>query len=182
MNRISGVLGGISYHQFCVLATNDPNPMPEAGVADEISPHTLVVPTASGVCVSTGIAMGLIKLTIELLEEEPDAIDDREQWDAVSDVSFQAACAQAHVLVLMDWTPAPFGSFGLPLGPGWYRLRGHASGRSLDFDDVVSENPRESHLLQLWRTERFEPAQHHRVDDRWALQGQWSSDQDMPRE
>jgi hypothetical protein len=171
MKQIAGVLDGVDYHQFYLVADDDPDPALEGAFEDEISPHTLVVPTANGVCVSTGIAMGVINLTIELLDAGPESIDDRAPWDAVSDVSFEAGSAQAGVRVLMDATDAPFDNFALPLGPGWYRLRGHASGRSLDFDDVVSEDPRESHLLQLWRSQGFEPAQHHRVDDQWADQG-----------
>lgn len=37
---------------------------------------------------------------------------------------------------------------------------------------MVSEDPREAHLLQLWHTAGFQPAQHHRIDDRWA--NQWA--------
>lgn len=69
----------------------------------------------------------------------------------------------------------PFDSFQLATGTGWYRVRAHAVGRSLDFDVVVTENPREEHLLQLWRTDGFAPARHHRIDDQWANQG---TDQD----
>jgi len=168
--EIAGVLDGVDYHQFYVVADEDPDRFPEGAFTDAISPHTLIVPTGSAVCVSTGIAMGVINLTIEVLAEEPAAIDDRKPWEALSDVSFEASSAAAGVRLLMGANAAPFDSFDLSFGPGWYRVRGHAIGRSLDFDDVVSENPRETHLLQLWRINGFEPAQHHRVDDQWANQ------------
>ena len=170
MQRIDGVLDGIDYHQFYLLANDDPD-IPEGAFEDEISPHTLIVPTGSALCVTTGIAMGVLKLTIELLDSPPQSIDDREPWEAISEVSFEAESQDARVRLLMDWTLAPFDAFRLSQGTGWYRARGHAIGRSLDFDIVVRENPREAHLIQLWRAEGFEPARHHRVDNRWANQG-----------
>jgi hypothetical protein len=171
MKRIAGVLDGIDYHQFYFVAREDSVEVPQGAAKDEISPHTLLVPTDSGLCVSTGIVMGLIKLTIELLDAPPESIDHRERWEAVSDVSFQASSADARVFLLMGRPNAPFDAVRLTGGPGWYRARGHASGRSLDYDLVVNENPRETHLIQLWRADRFEPARHHRVDNQWADQG-----------
>jgi hypothetical protein len=171
MRLASGFLDGIDYHQFYLVADEDEDVFPEGAFTDEISPHTLVVPTGSALCVSTGIAMGQISLTIEVLDAAPAAMDDREPWQAVSDVSFEATTADARIHLLMDAPAPPFDSLQLAPGAGWYRARAHAVGRSLDFDAVVSENPREKHLLQLWRSAAFEPAQHHRVDNQWADQG-----------
>lgn len=170
VQRISAELDGIDYHQFYLVADEDDDVFPEGAFSDEISPHTLIVPTGHAVCVSTGIAMGVINLTIEVLDDAPAAIDDRQSWQAVSDVSFEATSGDARIHILMDATCAPFHFFPLSTGAGWYRVRGHAVGRSLDFDVVVSENPRETHLLQLWRSSAFEEARHHRVDDQWANQ------------
>jgi hypothetical protein len=114
--------------------------------------------------------MGQVNLTIEVLDEAPDRIDDRRQWEAVSEVSFEAISSTARIVVMDEAPEPPFESFLLAPGVGWYRARAHAVGRSLDFDGVVSENPREAHLLQLWRTDGFAPAQHHRIDDQWANQ------------
>jgi hypothetical protein len=114
--------------------------------------------------------MGQVNLTIEVVDEAPDRIDDRRQWEAVSEVSFEAISSTARIVVMDEAPEPPFESFLLAPGDGWYRARAHAVGRSLDFDAVVSEDPRETHLLQLWRTDGFQPAQHHRVDDRWARQ------------
>lgn len=171
MNRVAGVLDGVDYHQFYLVADDDPDVWPEGAFEDDISPHTLIVPTGQAVCVSTGIAMGMINLTIELLDRAPMAIDDRQPWEAVTEVSFDAGTAGARLHLLMGAPEPPLDAFDLPHGAGWYRVRGHAVGRSLDFDAVVDTDPRETHLLQLWRTEGFQPAQHHRVDDQWADQG-----------
>jgi hypothetical protein len=171
MQLVSGELGGIDYHQFYFVADSDENVLPEGAFDDELSPNTLIVPTGHALCVSTGIAMGVLNLTVEVLDAAPPAIDDHEAWQAVSEVSFEATSDNARIQYLMDWTSPPFDHFQLPAGKGWYRARAHAVGRSLDFDLVVSENPREKHLLQLWRSTGPETATHHRVDNRWADQG-----------
>lgn len=114
--------------------------------------------------------MGQVNLTIEVLDQAPDRIDDRRQWEAVSEISFEAISGTARIVVTDEAREPLFESFLLAPGVGWYRARAHAVGRSLDFDGVVSENPREAHLLQLWRTDGFQPAQHHRIDDQWANQ------------
>lgn len=171
MERIDGVLDGVDYHLLYLVADDDPwCGFPEGSFRDDIDPHTLVVPMDHSVCVFTGIAMGQVNLTIEVLEGAPDRIDDHRQWEAVSEVSFEAISSTARIVLLAEGPEPPFESFLLGPGVGWYRARAHAVGRSLDFDVVVSENPREAHLLQLWRTDGFQPAQHHRIDDRWANQ------------
>lgn len=168
MQRVSGDLNGIDYHQYYLVADEDEDAFPEGAFTDEVSPHTLVVPSGHALCVSTGIAAGLIMLTIEVLDDTPASIDDRETWQAVSDVSFEATSDEASVRILMDETSSPFDHFRLSGGEGWYRARAHAYRRGVDFDAVVTENPREKHLLQLWRSAGFETAKHHRIDDQWA--------------
>ena len=170
MDRIDGVLDGVDYHQLYLVADDDLDGFPEGSFEDEIDPHTLAVPMDHCVCVLTGIAMGQVNLTIEVLDEAPGRIDDRRPWEAVSEVSFEAISSTARIVLLDEGPEPPFESFPLAPGIGWYRARAHAVGRSLDFDAVVSENPREAHLLQLWRTDGFGPAQHHRIDDQWANQ------------
>jgi hypothetical protein len=142
------------------------------GLLAQLLNHALafVVPMDHRVCVLTGVAMGQVNLTIEVLEVAPDRIDDRRQFEAVSEVSFEAVSSTARIVVMDEAPESLFESFLLAPGVGWYRARAHAVGRSLDFDGVVSEIPREAHLVQLWRTDGFGPAQHPRVDDQWANQ------------
>jgi hypothetical protein len=168
MQRIEGVLEGVEYHQFYVMAEDD-DAYPEFPVGR--SSHDLIVPTSGhGFCMSTGIAMGSIHLAIEVLDFPPVAIDDTRGWEAITDISFSADTTTASVQVLMESTPAPFNAFTLPRAPGWYRVRAHAQGRSLDFDSVVSENPREHHLLQMWPTDKSEEPIDHRIDNKWEHQ------------
>lgn len=170
MTSRSGVLDGIEYHQFYLVADEDDEVFPEFATDQEISPYGLIAATGHAVCVCTGIAMGRVNLTIDLLDGEPAQIDQRHPWAAVSETSFEATSAEAWVRVLMTIPEPPFDDvLVLTGGPGWYRLRAHALGRELDYDAVV-DDPREHHLLQLWRTAGPEPARHHLVDDPWADQ------------
>lgn len=111
----------------------------------------------------------MVQLAIEFLNGPSSGMDDSHEWEAVTELSFEATETTAVVVVLMADTNAPFRSFELPLGSGWYRMRGHAIGRSLDFDAFVSE-PREHHLLQLWRVDQFDDPQVIRADDPWERQ------------
>jgi hypothetical protein len=150
MTRIEGLLEGVDYHQF-FLEAGDPTEYPS--YPREGPPNRLLAATDTGhaVCITTGIAMGVVQLAIEFLDGPPSGMDDSHEWEAVAEFSFEAGKTEttAVVVLLMADTKPPFRSFELPQGSGWYRMRGHATGRSLDFDVVVSE-PQEHHLLQLW--------------------------------
>ena len=67
MERIDGVLDGVDYHVFYLATDDDLWGVPEGSFRDEIDPHTPVVPMDHSVCVFTGIAMGQVHLTIEVL-------------------------------------------------------------------------------------------------------------------
>ena len=178
MQRIEGVLGVVDHHQFYVVTDDG---YPEFPATRSI--HDVIAPTSGhGFCVMTGIAMGAVQLAIEVLGRAPESIDDRREWEAVTDISFSAASSTAHVQALMESTPEPFSAFTLPRAPGWYRVRAHAQGRSLDFDTVVSENPREYHLLQMWPADSREEPIDHRIDDRWDRQHlkQGLTESDLP--
>jgi hypothetical protein len=108
--------------------------------------------------------MGSIHLAIEVLDLPPETIDATREWEAITERT------AARVQVLMDSTPPPFSAFALPKAPGCYRVRAHAQGRSLDYDDVVSENPREYHLLQMWPADRSEEPIDHHIDNQWENQ------------
>jgi hypothetical protein len=168
MTRIEGLLDGVDYHQF-YFQTGDRTESPNYPM--EGPPNRLLATTDTGhaVCVKTGIAAGVVQLAIEFLDGPASGMDDSHEWEAVTELSFEATETTAGVVVLMADTNPPFRSFELPEGPGWYRMRGHAIGRSLDFDLAVRE-PREHHLLQLWRVDQFDDAQVIRADDPWERQ------------
>jgi len=170
VHRIEGVLGGVDYHQFYVLA-DEPGAYPDAYPTGG-PPNRLLATTGSreAVCVTTGIAMGVVRLGIELLDAPPLRLDGSREWEAVEEASFEAFTPRARVVLLMSAAEPPFDDFPLPTGPGWYRVRGHATGRSVDFDSVVTDNPHEEHLLQVWPADGFEPSTELRADDPWANQ------------
>ena len=71
----------------------------------------------------------------------------------------------AEFSVLVRGEPAYVGGFSQDYGtiprigsaaPGWYRLRVHATGRSVAPDLVVDE-PTEEYLIQVWRASPAEP-------------------------
>lgn len=168
MQRIGGVLGGIDYKQFCFQAADSDEYPVHLGTGP---PNRLLQVDDSGTAVvcSTGIHMGPINLVIELLDRPPSELDDSHEWEAVAEVDFEAKRATAGLVLLFEAPAAPFTRLQLPAGVGWYRMRGHAVGRALDFDGAVSI-PREHHLLQVWAvTVKSEPLVI-RADDLWALQ------------
>jgi hypothetical protein len=168
VQRIEGVLRVVDYHQFYVV-TEGESAYPEFPATRSI--HDVIAPTSGhGFCVMTGIAMGSINLAIEVLDLPPETIDDTRDWEGVTDISFSAESSVARVQALMHPTPAPFSAFTLPRAPGWYRVRAHAQGRSLNFDSVVRENPREYHLLQMWPAGTPEGPIDHRIDNQWEHQ------------
>lgn len=168
MQRIEGALSGIDYHQFYVM-TEDEDSDPEYPTVR--SNHDLIAPTSGyGFCAFTGIAMGTVHLTIEILDLPPEAIDDTREWEAITELSFLANATAARIQLLMDDTPPPFKTFTLPQAHRPYRTRAHAQGRSLDFDAVVTENVREYHLLQIWPTDELEAPIKYRIDDQWEHQ------------
>jgi hypothetical protein len=166
--RIEGVLGGVDYHQFYLLADDDAGfPVyPSGGPPNELV-RTLA--SGAGACVKTGIAAGVISLAIEVRDAPPSELDSSQAWEAVAEVSVQARSSSGRIFLLMDSPDPPFDAFELPANSAWYRLRAHAVGRALDFDVAVSE-PRETHFLQIWPTVAVEQSTEIRADDPWANQ------------
>lgn len=123
--------------------------------------------------------MGTIVLAVELLAGPPPHLDRTRDWEVIAEVSLEATRSRAKVFFLQTYpaeVPSVFDGFDLPAGAGWYRIRGHATGRDLDCDGVVSQHspeqtePREFHLLQLWPANGSEDADSIRDDDPWANQ------------
>lgn len=168
MPRIEGLLYGVNYHQF-YLQAGDPSEYPSYPMQGPSNRLLATTGTGHAVCVSTGIAMGVVQLAIEFLDDPPSRMDDSHEWEAVTELSLEATQTTASVVLPMADTNPPFRSLELP-GAGWYRIRGHALGRSLDFDAAVSK-PREHHLLRLWHVDQFEDPQVIRADDPWEHQG-----------
>lgn len=173
MNRVEGLLDGVDYHQFYLWA-DDPLvavSYPPGGPANRLLATT---ETGHAVCISTGIAIGVVHLTIEMLDSTPPEVDHSCEWEAVAEVNMTAAVPTAMIMLLMQQAKPPFDLLELPSRAAMYRVRGHAAGRSLDYDavvDGVNQVPRENHLLQMWPVDRLEEPIVVRADDPWSRQG-----------
>lgn len=179
VSRIEGPIVGVDYHQFYLYA--DASDAFPAYPVENHYPGRLLAPAndAHALCIETGIAMGTVVLAVDLLDRPPADIDTGRDWEVVTEVSFEATAPSGSIFYLQTY-PAqvlpPFDRFALPAGAGWYRVRGHAVGRALDFDGVISANlpghsePREFHLLQLWPADGPRDAVRIRDDDPWAGQ------------
>jgi hypothetical protein len=170
MTRIEGLVDGVDYHQF-YLQLGNPGQVPSYPMGGP--PNRLLATTDSGqaVCVTTGIARGVVGLTIEFLDGRPNGVDESPNWQTVEEINVQAATPFGSVQLLEALPQAPFDAIELPFGSGQYRVRGCAVGRSLDFDVMVRGEPREHHLLQLWRVDTAAPPLIIRADDPWEHQG-----------
>lgn len=179
MIRIAGPIDGVDYHQFYVYA-DESDSFPDYPASPSHPGRLLAtVDNAHAVCVTTGIAMGTVVLELELLDGAPVRLDSTRDWEVIAEVSFEASRSWGSIDFLLTYTaevPAAFARFDLPAGGGWYRVRGHALGRALDFDFAVAPGvpdhcePREFHLLQIWPTVGPQDAARIRDDDPWANQ------------
>lgn len=179
MTRIVGPIDGVDYHQF-FLYVDASDSFPEYPVTGSYPGRLLAtVDNTHAVCVQTGIAAGSVVLAVELLENAPVGLDATRDWEVIAEVSFEATRSWGSIYFLQSLSaevPPEFENFAFAAGSGWYRVRGHAVGRALDFDvfvgrgDPDSCEPREFHLLQIWPAERHEDAVRIRDDDPWANQ------------
>ncbi|GGV43470.1 hypothetical protein GCM10010182_80150 [Actinomadura cremea] len=111
-------------------------------------PNKLIAVTQGYAAIRTGIAMGNVRLKVEVRDQEPASMD-LANWEEVVEISFDATVGQVRVESVDDATPAPAFPVLTPHGPGHYRIRVHARGRHIAFDKAVSE-PVEDYLLQIW--------------------------------
>jgi hypothetical protein len=154
----------VAYHQFGVtdLAVG-PFPAPVRGTG-------LVEAVTGGAVIYTGIAMGPVRVSVEVFPEQPAEIDD--SWEEIAEVSLEIAPPAQHTdgeaLLLQiareqgrDPEPRGFRIATLFFGhdpdafpllnpdKGPCRLRVHARGRGLNYDGTDFE-AHEEYLLLGW--------------------------------
>ncbi|HUA28653.1 MAG TPA: DUF6461 domain-containing protein [Streptosporangiaceae bacterium] len=131
----------VSGHRFALVEGE----VPEAGDSG-FSGNGVVAVVPGGAVIRTGLAEGLITVTLRILDGPPDEVD--EGWDEVVEVSWTAAQGQASVV-----GPNGPGDDNLlretPPWPGDYRLRVHALGRDDADEDDVADG--EIYELAVWR-------------------------------
>ncbi|MCA2211691.1 hypothetical protein [Jidongwangia harbinensis] len=114
-----------------------------------------------GLHVIAGTNTGSLRLTVDLLDEEPCL--ELDGWDEAADVGYRATTDNAR---LAGYPGAPVQ--GIPAvshaGPGSYRIRFHMRGR----DDPRNENPFtvvEEHRIAVWPSPWRSTTVHKATDD-----------------
>ncbi|MBB6398148.1 hypothetical protein BKA00_005062 [Actinomadura coerulea] len=97
--------------------------------------------------VNTGIAMGDVRLTVEVHQQPPTL--DIDEWEEAVEVTLEATAGRIKVAAVDDSDPTPPFPVLTPNGPGYYRVRVHARGRDTAIDLAVDE-PVEDYLIQTW--------------------------------
>lgn len=106
--------------------------------------------TPSAGTIVTGTKYGPVRLTVEVHDERVSASGIGNVWSEIVEVCFEIRSGQ---FLVSDWNGEPIHRLqDLPLGT--YRLRVHARGRdegaARQWDPLLTEEPVEEHLLQLW--------------------------------
>ncbi|MEU0987823.1 hypothetical protein [Streptomyces sp. NPDC005953] len=108
----------------------------------------LVAPISNGAVIRTGIHTGRSRVRVALLPSEPFSTDD-DAWEEIVEVSVHSARGNLRVDAFEEGTAE-----SLPLlstaGPGWYRLRVYARGRTIN-PDGIQHTPTEDYHLAIWQ-------------------------------
>jgi hypothetical protein len=99
--------------------------------------------------IATGINTGLVRVTIQgPYSNTPDHPAD--DWDEIVEASVHAPTGKLAVESLELGPLADDSAILSPAGPARYRVRVHARGRALHFDQVSMEEPVEDYLIMTW--------------------------------
>ncbi|WP_285106392.1 hypothetical protein [Promicromonospora sp. MEB111] len=115
---------------------------------DPTAINTLIIDDHRGhPLITTGISMGPVEIEVETSTSPPKHATDPLMWEEV--VEFGIEAGDAHVLVVGGQDTTDLSARINPAGPGWYRVRVHASGRD-NSPDLVVTSPVEQYLVQAW--------------------------------
>ncbi|AWS44092.1 hypothetical protein DKM19_24825 [Streptosporangium sp. 'caverna'] len=97
--------------------------------------------------IGCGPCTDVIRLTVETHDTPPPL--DLDAWEAVVEVTYDSPAGEA---LLIDWTRTAVDDSPILTahGPGSYRLRIHARGRDMRWEDLVPEESGEEHLILIW--------------------------------
>lgn len=95
---------------------------------------------------TTGISMGTVRMTVEVLPTAPAVVDAR--WEDIAEISTIINRGPASIAGLME-TPDPTAPRLDGYGPGTYRFRIHARNQDIDYN-LVSNDTAEEYLIQTW--------------------------------
>lgn len=106
----------------------------------------LAAPMDHGAWILTGINTGHVRVTAQCLDAAPPV--EATDWEEIVEVSVRSIEGDLRINSGYDMTPDDLPALN-PQGPGWYRMRVHASGRSAN-PDGVSDEPVEDYLIAVW--------------------------------
>ncbi|MEU8780462.1 hypothetical protein [Streptomyces sp. NPDC048637] len=105
-----------------------------------------------GAWILTGINTGVVSVRAQCLDAAPPV--EATDWEEIVEVSVRSVAGDLYINSGYDITPDDLPVLN-PQGPGWYRMRVHASGRSVNLDGV-SDEPVEDYLIAVWPQEPTE--------------------------
>ncbi|WP_162597004.1 hypothetical protein [Streptomyces sp. NEAU-S7GS2] len=109
----------------------------------------LAAPMDHGAWILTGINTGHVRVKAQCLDAAPSV--EAADWEEIVEISVRSVAGDLCINSGYDITPDDLPALN-PQGPGWYRMRVHASGRSIN-PDGVSEEPVEDYLIAVWPQE-----------------------------
>lgn len=115
--------------------------------------NSLAAPMDHGAYILTGIHTGRVNVQTRITSTPPPA--DAEEWEEVVEVSVHAEGVDLALSYFGGEGPSEPPALS-DQGPGWYRMRVHARGRSLE-PDGVSEEPIEDYLITAWPQQSAAP-------------------------
>ncbi|MEV0584500.1 hypothetical protein [Nonomuraea sp. NPDC050310] len=145
----------VSYHQLILRGLEDPPP----DHPDSFPNGLVAAAETDGATILTGISMGPVEVTAELVNEAPPPAVD--EWEEVVELSVESTHGSLHVFGL-DGDLTDLSNLAW-LGPGRYRLRVHARGRDTD-PDGTARTPFESYLIISWPADHSPEVVYKRTD------------------
>ncbi|MFH8371387.1 hypothetical protein [Streptomyces sp. NPDC018031] len=106
----------------------------------------LAAPMDWGAWVSTGIHTGYVRIRAEVLSAAPSV--EEADWEEIVEISVRSLEGDLRITSDGEITPDTLPTLNAQ-GPGWYRVRVHARGRSIN-PDGVAEEPTEEYLITCW--------------------------------
>ncbi|XVQ09574.1 hypothetical protein ACQP1W_44820 [Spirillospora sp. CA-255316] len=142
----------VNYAHFFLLDGNNERTVHPAPGAPGETHAGIIRAVRGGAYLTTGLFTGVIDLTVAISGEPLPPLAD--EYEDVVEVSLQIDTENA---ALVGWSGSQYVDLPhLPAGAGWYRLRYHA--KDMDrANDLVSETPLDSYLLQIWPQQRTDP-------------------------
>ncbi|MFI5523424.1 hypothetical protein [Streptomyces platensis] len=112
----------------------------------------LAAPMDHGAWILTGINTGQVRVRAQRLDAAPPV--EATGWEEIVEVSVRSVAGDLRINSGVDSTPDDLPALNSQ-GPGWYRMRVHASGRAAN-PDGVSDEPVEDYLIAVWPQARAE--------------------------